>query len=68
MPTTEQARRDALAEALTRLEARDLVDALNLAIKTLGDEERFGSATRAELRLSWQELRRRLDPIAERAR
>ncbi len=68
MPDTDQARRDALAEALTRLEARDLDTALSLAIKLLGDEDRFSSATRAELRDSWQELRRRLEPIAERAR
>ncbi len=68
MPDTERARRDALAEALTRLEARDLDTALSLAIKLLGAEDRFSSATRAELRDSWQELRRRLEPIAERAR
>ncbi len=68
MPDTVQARRDALAEALTRLEACDLETALSLAIKLLGDEDRFSSATRAELRDSWQELRRRLEPIAERAR
>jgi hypothetical protein len=53
---------------LTRLEARVLVDALNVAIKTLGNDDRVSTATQAELRLSWQELRRRLDPIAERAR
>ncbi len=50
MPDTEQARRDALAEALTRLEALDLDTALSLAIRLLGDEDGFSSATRAELR------------------
>jgi len=57
---------EALAKALTALEASDLAYALDVAIEHVATDGRASRATQRELRATWTQLRSRLGQTAKR--